>query len=63
MPSLKSVKFGYAAFKYCSRVVFESDGLDLPALETIELGTGAFAFNDKDESDTLILRSSATIGN
>ena len=43
-------------------IVFESDGLDLPALETIELGTGAFAFNDKDESDTLILRSSATIG-
>ena len=37
-------------------IVFESDGLDLPELTSIQLGEDAFRFNNNNAS-TLIMRS------
>ncbi|KAK8819393.1 hypothetical protein WA556_002384, partial [Blastocystis sp. ATCC 50177/Nand II] len=52
LPSLKSLLFGWGAFRECSRVVFEN----LSELTSIQLGDSAFQFKD-DYSTELIMRN------
>ena len=61
--------FGSLAFRKCSHVIFESDffvfvlGIDLPELESIQMGCNAFWFRIDSDNTTLELRSTTVVTN
>ena len=61
-----SITLGEETFRFANKVILEgvrigsSDSLDLPNLESIDLGDGSFCGNDRNNMNILIMKSKAT---